>query len=187
MRDWMHESLKGKSFWFRLLLLLWTLRVLLFVVKNEQVPGIWNPLWTASHGIHEIGHWLTGAFGMWVSISMGSIFQFFFPFVFVWGFIKHRDPHAAFLILTWQAASLINMAHYAGSAAYADLVLDTPHFVTLYHDWVWMLSHANALHWAGAIENFFWGLAVAFGLISALGQIYCLAMIRKTQTQNFAG
>jgi hypothetical protein len=184
LTQWTEDSLRGKSFWFRLLLLFWTLRVFFFVVNDQQVPGIWNPLWTASHGIHELGHWLTAAFGMWISVSMGSVFQFLFPFVFVWGFIKHRDPHAAFLILTWQAASLMNMAQYAGSAESADLLLETPHYVTLYHDWVWMLSQLNARHWAPAIETFFWCLAVLFVLISAVGQIYCLAIIRKTQAHH---
>jgi hypothetical protein len=121
---------------------------------------------------------------MWISISMGSVFQFLFPFVFVWGFLKHRDPHAAFLILTWQAASVMNMAQYAGSAENADLFLETPHYVTLYHDWVWMLSRLNARHWAPVIENLFWCLAVLFVLISAVGQIYCLAVIKKTQAQD---
>lgn len=177
--EWIEDCLEDKSFWFRLLLLFWSFRIFWFVFQNEQIPPIWNPLWVVSHGIHEIGHWITLAFGMWISVSMGSIFQFFFPFIFVWGFIKHRDPHAAFLILTWQSASLLNMAHYAGSAEYSDILLDTPHYITLYHDWVWMLTKLNAIHWARSIEDFFWFLAVLFGLISITGQVGCLYLMAR--------
>ena len=183
-RYWVEDCLKGKSFWFRLLLLLWTIRILIFVFQNEPIPVLWNPLWFVSHGIHEIGHWTTQGLGMWVSVSMGSVFQFFFPFVFVLGFLKHRDPHAAFLILTWQSASVLGMAQYAGSAEYSDILLDTPHYITLYHDWVWMLTDLNAIGWARKIEDFFWFLAALFGLVSAAGQIYCLSVIRQVNSQT---
>lgn len=178
------ESLEGKGAWWRALLLLWTGLILRFVWKNEPIPGPYNPLWVVSHGIHEIGHWVTMPFGQWVSVASGSLFQFLFPFVFIVGMLKHRDPHGASVLLTWQAASCLHMAHYAGSAEYSDLILDTPHYITLYHDWVWMLSNLNAIGWARTVEDFFWWLALGFGILSALGQGYCLWRLFKSQAQT---
>lgn len=178
------EAWSHKSFWGRLILLGWSLVVFKYIWANEQVPGVWNPLWTVSHGIHEIGHWITRPFGMWVSVASGSIFQFLFPFVFMGGFVRSRDPHAVALLCTWQAANLVNMAHYAGSAEYSDLLLQTPHYITLYHDWVWMLSRLNALPMARTIEDIFYAAALGFLFLSIVGQAVSLAFIWQFRTRE---
>ncbi len=184
IRDYLQLSSKDKSFWARSLTLVWTLLVLNYLFKNQEVPGLYNPFWVVSHGIHEIGHWVTRPFGMWVSVASGSIFQFFFPFIFVIAMTRSRDIHGAFVLLTWQVASLLQMAHYAGSAEYSDLVLDSPHYITLYHDWVWMLSQLNATQWARTIEAVFYYSAWGFGFISALGQMFCLKVIWSVNHQS---
>jgi hypothetical protein len=179
VQEYLRESSEGKKFWGRSFILIWSFIVLKYISQNQEVPPFYNPLWVVSHGIHEIGHWVTKPFGMWVSVASGSIFQFFFPFVFFVAMLRSRDMHGAFVLLTWQAASLIHMAHYAGSAEYSDLIMDTPHFVTMYHDWVWMLSQLNAISFARTIEGFFYFLSWFFGLTSLLGQVASLGWIWK--------
>jgi hypothetical protein len=174
---------EDKNFWGRSLILLWTLCVLRFISHNQDIRGLYNPLWVVSHGIHEIGHWVTMPFGMWISVASGSLFQFLFPFVFIIAMVRSYDLHGAFVLFTWQAASLMNMAHYAGSAEYSDLVLSTPHYITLYHDWVWMLSHLDAIDSARSVENFFYFLAWCSGLFSLFGQSVCLWFIWQRKDQ----
>ncbi|TVQ78226.1 MAG: hypothetical protein EA369_07085 [Bradymonadales bacterium] len=170
------ESMEGRSRGWRSLLLLWSAWIAYHVFIDQNPSITRNPFFFFDHGIHEIGHWVTRPFGMWVSVASGTIFQVLFPFVPIIALLRQNDIHGAFFLLTWVSSCLLNVAFYAGSAAYSDLLLWTPHRLTIYHDWVWMLSQLQALHWAPAIKNFFYALSVIALCTSIAGQILLLCL-----------
>jgi len=174
VKNQLSESMIDKNLWGRSLLLLWSAWIFIHLWRSEQISLVQNPFYFFDHDIHEIGHWITRIFGMWISVASGTIFQLIFPWIPLLAFVKERDFHAAFFIFTWMSSCLYQISWYSGSAAYSDLQLLTPHYITLYHDWVWMLSRLNAIDWAGRIENFFLSLAWLSLAVSVAGQMYCL-------------
>lgn len=168
--------MENKSPW-RILFVGWSLIVFSYLIQNEEVSPVFNPLWVVSHGIHEIGHWVTRPFGDWISVASGTAFELIFPWIFVVGMLRSRDLHGAFVIFTWYAATLLHSAHYAGSAEYSGPLLDAPFGHKLYHDWVWMLSRLDATHRARDIEDIFFALAIGFCVLSILGQLFSLSLL----------
>lgn len=178
MLDVLRESMREKSRFWRAWLLLWSLWIGYHVLIDQNPSITRNPFFFFDHGIHELGHWITMPFGMWISVPAGTIFQILFPFVPIIALIRSNDIHGAFFLMTWVSSCLLNVAFYAGSAAYSDLLLWTPHQITMYHDWVWMLSRWGSLSWAPSIQIFFYSLSVAALVISIAGQIFMLSLPR---------
>jgi len=163
--------------WFRVVLLIWTIFAFTWIY-NKNIDSYWKYIFFAfDHGIHEIGHWITLPFGLGVSIPAGTIFQIALPCVAAIALWKNKDFYGVAAIPIWHAFTFQNISHYAGSAAYSELEMWTPHFITMYHDWVWMLTRINRLHWAPQIETFFHVLAVSAALLSILAQGYVLTLI----------
>jgi hypothetical protein len=154
---------------------------LVWIFKGETQSYFRYVFFAFDHGIHEIGHWVTRPFGLWISIPAGTIFQIALPTVAAVALWRHRDMYGVLAIPIWHGFTFANISYYAGSAAYSDLELWTPHFFTLYHDWVWMLSKVNKLGWAGPIESLFYVLAVTAALLSVAGQAWGIYKIFQAQ------
>lgn len=85
--------------------------------------------------IHETGHLVFGAFGEFLQVLGGSIFQLAVPIVFVAYFWRRQDRFAASVVLFWVAQNLWNIARYAGDARARQL----PLVGGGEHDWTYLL------------------------------------------------
>lgn len=116
--------------------------------------------------IHEFGHLLLRAFGEFMTLLGGALFQVLLPLVFGGIFlVKSRDPFAASVMLWWSAVAVMDLAPYIYDAWAPQHVLLTGRTGdTGAHDFVDALGMVGLLHRAQPI-----GRAVhAFGVIAML-------------------
>lgn len=174
--EWIAASMDGRNKWGRSLLLLWTFWIGYHLLTAKEPSILLNPFYFFDHGIHELAHWVTRPFGMWVSIPAGSLAQILFPLVPIYALYRQSDLHGVFFLLTWEASSIFHVAKYAGSAAFSALDMWTPHQLTMVHDWVWMLTELNLYTqtWAPRLEIWFTSIAWLCWGASLLGQVLCL-------------
>lgn len=76
--------------------------------------------------IHEFGHVLFRAFGEFMHLLGGSLFQVALPLIFGGVFlVKNRDPFAAAAMLWWSAVAVMDIAPYVYDAQHPQHVLLT--------------------------------------------------------------
>jgi hypothetical protein len=92
--------------------------------------------------IHETGHLLFRLFGEFMMIAGGSLFQVFFPTVFVGYFIWQKSYYSAAIVLLWVGQSILNVWVYASDAVVMQLVLTSGFTGTegSFHDWNYLLT-----------------------------------------------
>ncbi len=117
--------------------------------------------------IHETGHLLFMPFGEFLMVAGGSIFQIFFPAVFVAYFVWNRKYYSAAIVLFWVGQSIINVWIYASDAVVMQLLLTSGRTGSEggFHDWNYLLTET------GLIDS----TVTIAGLIRAGGTLTILA------------
>lgn len=97
--------------------------------------------------IHETGHLLFRPLGEFMMIAGGSLFQVFFPLVFVGYFIWHEKYYSAAIVLFWVGQSILNVWVYAADAVVMQLVLTSGFTGTegSFHDWNYLLTETGLI------------------------------------------
>lgn len=100
---------------------------------------------------HETGHLLFMPFGEFMMVLGGTLFQVFFPLVFVGYFACRRDAYAASILTLWVAFALTDAALYIGDARTRQLPLlgGDPSG----HDWTFLLVQTGLLERDRAIAG----------------------------------
>ena len=120
------EQVDSIAFWARaicaLLFALWTLYFISNGISWEVLGG------SFMHYInlifHEFGHLFFSAFGRFMTILGGSLFQVLWPWTFLIAFLfKYRDTFAASLMLWWSGQSFVDLSPYIADAYYRGLPL----------------------------------------------------------------
>jgi hypothetical protein len=106
--------------------------------------------------IHETGHLLFRPFGEFMMVAGGSIFQVFFPLVFVGYFIWHEKYYSASIVLFWVGQSFINVFIYANDAVVMQLVLTSGMTGSEggFHDWNYMLNETGLINSTKTVAGF---------------------------------
>ena len=128
--------------------------------------------------IHETGHLVFRPFGEFMGIAGGSLFQVFFPAVFVAYFFWHRKYYSAAIVLFWVGQSIINVFVYAADAVVMQLVLTSGMTGSegSFHDWNYLLTETGLIGStktvAGIIRLAGTLVIITAGVISAFYSFY---------------
>jgi hypothetical protein len=127
-------------------------------------PGTWSfGLDDVNLAVHETGHLVFSAFGEWMTVAGGTLFQLLVPLAFAGYFVQKGDRHAATVPLWWFGQNLFNIARYVSDARAQEL----PLVGGGEHDWTWMLYELDVLH-----RDLEIGRAVhAAGIVVVLGSV----------------
>jgi hypothetical protein len=140
---------QGKSPWWRLPILAWLGWTGLRLWRD---PEAWSILGGITFGIHELGHLVTGAFGTFVSVASGSLFQLAAPAAAVLLLARQRDYFGVAFATGWLGYSMVNLSLYVGDARAKALPLlgftDDP-----IHDWNYLLGKLGLLGWDKALAG----------------------------------
>lgn len=124
--------------------------------------------------IHETGHLLFGPFGEFMMIAGGTIFQIFFPAVFVGYFVWNGKPFSASIVLFWVGQSFINVWIYASDAVVMQLMLTSGMTGSEggFHDWNYMLTRLDLLGSVKIVSGIIRSIATLIIITSAALSIY---------------
>lgn len=97
--------------------------------------------------IHETGHLLLRPLGEFMNIAGGSLFQIFFPAVFVGYFVWHEKYYSAAIVLFWVGQSILNVFVYAADSVVMQLVLTSGITGSEggFHDWNYLLTETGLI------------------------------------------
>jgi hypothetical protein len=182
---------KNKSWWWRLPILLWF--VYLFR-KDYQIPQPgesepFNPISAFNLGIHELGHVLFSAFGQFMHILGGSLFQVLFPLIWLGISLKRKWYFAASMTCCWIGMNFYEVAVYTGDARSRLLPLATgPAGIGISdgdtaaydqgHDWFQILSRTHHLNSDTSLSHMFRNIGTAFFILGlSFGTFLILLMI----------
>lgn len=168
---------RGKTWWWRLLILIWVLYIFALYVKDYDYPmhrmaNIFNAI---DFGIHEVGHFLFIPFGEFMTILGGSLLQTIFPLLWFGALFWKRWYFAASLCFIWVGLNLYDVATYAADARARMLPLAT--LASDYdsaHDWYNILSRLNKLDSDLAIAR---GMRLAGTIFVIIGTALALLLI----------
>ncbi|HEY2064841.1 MAG TPA: hypothetical protein VGG84_02710 [Gemmatimonadaceae bacterium] len=147
-----------------------TAALFVYGVYDLSHPGRGGPLDLVDLPIHETGHLVFMAFGEFIHIAGGTLFQLIMPALFLVYFWRRGDKHAASVMLWWIAQNCGNIAVYAADARAQEL----PLVGGGEHDWANMLGTLGLLakdqEVARGIRGIGWVLlfvSTAWGLVAA--------------------
>jgi len=126
-------------------------------------PYQWHLIDGVNLVIHEAGHIVFYAFGEFMMIAGGSLFQVIMPLLFVGYFAYNRKFYSASLVLFWVGESILNVSVYAGDSLALQLPLLGGSDST--HDWNYMLSSLNMLPATAKVA----GTIRALGTLTIIG------------------
>jgi hypothetical protein len=104
--------------------------------------------------IHEGGHGIFKIFGEFIYTAGGTLMQMILPSLFIGYYIYHRNKLGFQISLFWLGENLMNISVYASDARAHKLPLIGGKGV--YHDWTWMLSHADLMAYDTLIGDIFY-------------------------------
>jgi hypothetical protein len=119
--------------------------------------------------IHEAGHLLFTAFGQFISILGGSLFQILFPFSFFIYFLIKKDYFASSFIIFWIADNIINVSVYMRDAI--PMALPLLGGDGTIHDWNYLFVSLGLLSKSQLIGTSFYIIGVVLILVSIIGMI----------------
>lgn len=124
--------------------------------------------------IHETGHLLFTPFGEFMMIAGGTIFQIFFPAVFVGYFVWQGKLFSASIVLFWVGQSFINVWIYASDAVVMQLMLTSGMTGSEggFHDWNYMLTRLDLLGSTKIIAGIIRSIGTLIIIASAALSIY---------------
>ena len=141
------EWAAGRSPWLRLALLMIMGYILIRHLAAPQIPPYNSILFkTLNLGIHELGHVVFHAFGHFMEMLGGSLFQCLVPLLVIFAFLKQRDFFAMAWCFSWLGTNLFDVATYVADARARQLTLVSPFTDAPKHDWFNILLEMNMLH-----------------------------------------
>ncbi|MCX5975254.1 MAG: hypothetical protein NTV33_00085 [Coprothermobacterota bacterium] len=117
---------------------------------------------------HEAGHWIFRAFGPTLTVLGGTLMQLLIPTLLAGYFLLRRSFYSASVMLFWLGQSFFNVSVYARDAR----AMALPLLGGGGHDWNWLLSQAGLLAQDQAVANAFFGVGLAFLILSMAGSLY---------------
>jgi hypothetical protein len=139
---------RDKSWWWRLIILLWMLFIFYQHVSDYSYPmnRIANIFNAIDFGIHELGHFLFIPFGEFMTILGGSLFQVMFPIFWLFALARRKWYFAASMCFVWIGYNLYDVAAYAADARARVLPLATlSSDYDSAHDWYQILTRLGKL------------------------------------------
>lgn len=134
--------------------------------------------------IHEAGHPFFGFFGEFIGAAGGTLMQLLVPAVFLGYFWRHRDRHAATVMLWWIAQNLWNISRYIADAQAQEL----PLVGGGEHDWAYMLGELGLLRQDHVIAGIVHFVGVMLLIVSCLwGWIYASTKTGRGAPADAAG
>ena len=124
--------------------------------------------------IHETGHLLFRAFGEFMMVAGGSLFQVIMPAVFAGYFVWRRQVYSAAIVGLWVGQSILNVWVYAADAVKMQLVLTSGFTGTegSFHDWNYLLERTGLLNSTDKVAGLIRFLGTAVILASAVSAVY---------------
>ena len=141
----------GKLWWWRLALLAAFAFEALGYFRDPEYSSVFDGL---TFGVHELGHFLWGFLGEWMSVAGGSLTQVLAPAASALMFLRQPDFFAIWICGYWLATSLINLSRYIGDAFLMQLPLVSPGGGETYHDWNYLLDSLGILEWHAGLARF---------------------------------
>ncbi len=131
-------------------------------------------------GTHELGHLLFRAFGEFMSIAGGSIFQIFAPVIGIGMLLYQRDYFGISVVGCWLSFSFYHMATYMADAQIMQLPLFNIGGGDTYHDWEYLLVKFDVLEQCLKLAAITRGIGFAILATSlALGLWVCMLMLQQ--------
>lgn len=143
---------RGKNPWVRLPLLLWMTWIFAHHLFDADYGSLIGGL---NLGIHELGHFVFGVFGDFMTAAGGTLLQIIAPLVAIIMFHRQRDWFAISFALAWLGTNFYGIAPYAADARARTLPLVTPGPGDPIHDWYFMLARLGWLQHDELIGRFF--------------------------------
>ncbi len=154
----------GWIFYFKLWLpTMLMLPVIIWLISNK---GTYTWIDNADLVIHEAGHFFFKLFGKFIYTLGGTLMQIILPSLITWHFWKSRYRVGAQIGLLWLGQNFINISVYAADAQAQVLPLLGGNSV--YHDWTYLLTQTNLLHYDAGVGYVFFGTAILIFTITAL-------------------
>lgn len=155
-------QLKSKSIF--LLLFCFSLSLIFNYYTLRGLEIWWNPFQFIDLGVHEIGHWVTRGLGLSISIASGTLFQWAFPLIFAYSFLRRNDLFGFSFVGLWLSQNLLNSSHYCLSAVDSPRVIGRIGANDMLHDWVYLFQHWLPLSLVHEISYSLWILGCFFGI-----------------------
>ncbi len=141
------EWAAGRSPWLRLVLLVIMGYILVRHLAAHQSHPYNSLLFkTLNLGIHELGHVVFHAFGRFMEMLGGSLFQCLVPLLVIFAFLKQRDFFGMAWCFSWLGTNLFDVATYVADARARKLTLVSPFTDAPKHDWFNILLELKMLH-----------------------------------------
>mgnify|MGYP001314340225 CR=1 FL=1 len=172
---------KGKSWPWRLLLLIWFVYVFIRHAADPMYDSIIGPL---NLGIHEFGHLIFMPLGEFMHMIGGTIFQMIVPFFAMFNFYRQDDFFSIALSFGWLSTNFFSIARYAADTRRMEIPISTPFGGNPIHDWNYLLVKWRLLHWDMRIAGFFRILAAISMLICFLLGVWLIWLIFQTKLKN---
>lgn len=173
---------QGKKWWVRLPFLLWFAYVLFRHLLDPEYSSILGPI---NLGIHELGHFVFGFLGEFLSVAGGTLLQLSIPVFAIFNFLRQSDFFSIALSFGWLSTNLFSIATYVADARRLELPLVTPFGGdTVVHDWEYLLSTMNILQYDTVIAFVFRVMAVITMLFCFVSGAWLLWQMAKSRSQS---
>lgn len=173
---------RGRRWWLRLPLTLFFAYIFVRHLASPDYQSLFKGL---NLGIHELGHFLFGLLGEFMSVAGGTLLQCLVPIGSVFMFLKQRDYYAITVSFGWLATNLFGVATYAGDARTMELPLVSPGVGDIVHDWNYLLGKLGLLSADQTIAFLFRAGAVASMAVCLTGGAWVLwRMYRPVEPES---
>jgi hypothetical protein len=109
------------------------------------------------------------AFGQFISILGGSLFQILVPCGFFGYFWLRKEWFASSVMLFWIADNIINVSVYMKDASEMKLPLPVAGSI---HDWNWIFGYLGLLSSAKLIGTVFFSFGAFLSILSIVAMVY---------------
>lgn len=133
-------------------------------------PYQWHLIDGVNLLIHEAGHIMFHAFGEFMMIAGGSLFQVLMPALFVGYFWYQEARYSAAMVLFWVGESILNVSVYAGDSIALQLPLLGGQDSV--HDWNYLLTSLGILQSTSAVAATIRIVGTITILAAAAGSFY---------------
>jgi len=153
--------------WVRTAKLLFALFLTVYGIFLATSPETYRFLDRVDLVFHEAGHRIFLAFGSTLTVLGGTLMQLLIPALLAGYFLLRHSFYSASVVLFWLGQSFFNVSVYARDAR----AMALPLLGGGGHDWNWLLSQAGLLAQDQAVANAFFGVGLAFLILSMAGTL----------------
>jgi hypothetical protein len=151
------------------------------LVKHFEKPGYWNILSGFDLAIHEAGHLLLSWGSETLAILGGTLFQLFFPIVFLISFAKKKEFVGTMFSFIWIGENLFNIAYYIADARARVIPLLGDNIDS--HDWWNLLGRFNLLAYDKDISQVVGTTGIACMIFAIALGMYSITTVIKAESK----